>query len=422
MDEFVPVLFVGVLHLSDGPAPDALRRALDALQSALPLLRVSITDNNGSQYFALSDNPRPIPLDIVKRTSAEQWREIAEIELNTAIDTAVEPLVRCKYLNGARKSDLVITVHHTIIDSRSGTMLIHRILELCDESGSGNSEGAAAGEQTIASPMEALFPRRLTGMRRIFPVAAFLARQAALEVRYRIRLGNRQVTHAETASRCRTLSIELPREDTAKLVRRSRNHGMPLNSLLHAAMLQSVAKRRYGSQSLLMRGISFADMRPYLESPPEAEALGVYISMLPYTVEMAPEIDFWWLAGEIGQQIYLATKHDDKFIAPQMSKYLVRMLIARHSMRLGMIALSYVGPVALHETYGRTKVDGLSGFVSNNVLGPELAAFGALLHGRLKMDFLYHERDMGAAEASEIAEDVRTTLVSVANEKDQVAT
>ncbi len=412
MDDFVPVLFVGALHLSNGPAPDVLRMALAALQARHPLLRVGLDRRGADYFFVEAPEPRPVPLTLARRDGPDHWRALAEHELNTAMETTVAPLMRCTFLHGDTDSDLILTFHHTIIDSRAGLAIVDELLRLCAE-----PEPAEAGAETPSlaplAPLHALYPpdyRGWSGMRR---TAGFIARQIAEEARYRLRLKGRQPLHAQTPTRCRILGMTLDREATAALARQARKHRVPLNSLLHAAMLIALARRRYAGQALPMRGLTFADMRPYLAPPPTAEDLGVYISMLHYTVAMTPDSDLMQLAETVRDHIYRATKHDDKYIAPLLARHLVRMLVRRKTMRLGMIALSYVGPLDLAETYGKTVVTGLSGFVSNNVLGPELAGFGCLLHGRLSLDFLYLDSDMDADEAAEIVDGIRQCLESV---------
>lgn len=421
MDDFVPVLFVGVLHLTDAPRADVLRRALDILQHRHPLLRVAIKKSGGEPRFVEADDPPPIPLTIVARNSPEHWRTIAEDELNTAIDTATPPLLRCTLVEGDGEAEFIFTFHHTIIDSRAGMMMVHHLLTIAAELEAGNDPAPDYPPLEALPAMEDRYPARCSGWRRAPRLLAYVARQMATEAAYRLRLKGRQQLHANATPRCRIAGFELPPDRTKALVRQARKRRMPLNSLLHAAMVKSVADNLYGGESVPMRGIAFADMRPYLAPPPAAEEFGVCISMLPYTVDMAPETDIWSLAAHVGDGIYRATKHDDKFMAPLLAKQLVQTLIARRSMRLGMVALSYVGPVKLEQSYGRATVRCLSGFVSNNVLGPELAAFGSLLHGRLKMDFLYLETDMDERKARKVVGDVETILLSAARDTERNA-
>ncbi len=419
MDEFVPVLFVGVLHLTNGPAAKVLRQALSLMQRRHPLLRVAIANRGGNRHFVGSGNPPEIPLKVLKRTGTDQWREVAERELNTAVDTSRPPLCRCTYLQGSADSEFIFTFHHTIIDSRAGMTFVDELLSLCADIETGVRFDDTRPVLKPLPAMEDLYPPRFKGWHRYLPLATFIARQMAKEVVYRLKLKGRQQISKNSDARCRIMSVKLDCEVTSALVRQARSHRLSLNNILHAAMAAGVARHRYRDQSVPMRGIAFADMRPYLVPSPSAADLGVYISMLPYTINAGRGETIWAQAGEIGRQIYRAIKYNDKFIAPLFSKHLLRTLISRRSMRLGMIALSYAGPVRLGETYGNIGLKGLSGFISNNVLGPELAAFGALIHGCLSLDFLYLDSDMDAREAAQIVTCIHDILLSLCTQPGQ---
>ena len=409
MDDFAPVLFVGVLRLSNGPSADRLRQVISKLQARHPLLRVSIVAGNKGPMFSESGGGPDIPLTVVARDGPEHWRSVAETELNRPMDTATPPLFRCTYLTGELDSEFVFTFHHTIIDSRAGVSLVDELLTICG--------GQNASTQQIAPlqplpAMEDLYPPQLTGWRRPLMIARYLIGQLLRELSYRRGLKGRQIVHKGAASKNFALTTVLDADVTRVIVRAARKRLLPLNSLLNAAILICLARHRYPGERIPMRGLSFADMRPYLQPSPTAHDMGVYISMLPHTVDMAPDVDIWRLAGEIGSQIYAATKAGDKFLAALLSKNLISMMLSRRTMRLGMTALSYVGPIKLSTTYGAIKVRGLSGFVANNVLGPELAAFGSIQDNRLTMDFLYLDADMNADEAQAIVDDFVDLLKS----------
>ncbi len=412
MDGFVPVLFVGVLRLTNGPSADQLRGAIGRLQTRHPLLRVSIVDREDGPMFQEWDDEIGVPLVVLARDGPDHWRGVAETELNRPLDTATPPLFRFTYLTGEPDSELVFTFHHTIIDSRAGVSLVDEMLALC--AGIDASADAALPLNPLPA-MEDLYPQRLSGWRRPMHVARYLVDQLIGEAKYRRGLKRRQIVHKSTSSKNRVVTTTLPAGATRAIVRAARKRRMPLNSLLNAALLISVARHRYRGMRVPMRGLSFADMRPYLQPPPAGRDMGVYISMLPYTVEMAPEKNAWQLASDISGQIYAATKGDDKFLAPLLGKRLIAMLISRRSMRLGMAALSYAGPIKLATRYGAIKVRGLSGFIANNVLGPEIATFGTIQDNRLTMDFLYLDADMNADEAQAIVDEVVGLLKSPKN-------
>ncbi|MEX0343884.1 MAG: condensation domain-containing protein [Rhizobiaceae bacterium] len=412
MDGFVPVLFVGVLRLTNGPEPEVLSRALAALQTKRLMLRTGIVQKGRDYFFVENKHPPSIPLTVLKRVDGRHWRKIAEDELNTSMVTEA-PLFRCAYLVGEQESELVFTFHHTIIDSRAGLSLVDQLMQLCI----GEDGEAASPGQEYQPPLENLYPERLRGWRRPLRVLQYLGGQLREEVAYRFRLKGRQPVDGSSVARNKVLTTSLTAGMTSDIARAVRKERLPLNGLLHAVMLIAVHQCRYSGKHIPMRGLSFADMRPYLSQKPPAEEMGMYMSMLPYTVTISQHTDVWSLAHAIQEQLYRATKRDDKFLAPLLSLKLVSMLLSRRSMRIGMAALSYAGPLKLPEQYGDIEVQGLSGFVTNNVLGPELGVFGTILHDRLNLDFVYLDTDMTDSEAEELVGAIVRLLASLAGDE-----
>ncbi|MHC4621171.1 MAG: phthiocerol/phthiodiolone dimycocerosyl transferase family protein [Planctomycetota bacterium] len=412
MDQFAPLTAVLVLRLGHAPSPKALRQALDILQRHQPLLQAYLVKRNGQYYFQQAQNASPIPLQITQRQSDDQWRDVAEDELNTNINTVTAPMARCTYIHTEGhddRSEVVFACHHTIIDQASGVVFFQKLLSLC--------AAIDAGEQvddyprlSPLPPMENLYPPAFKGAGRVWRTASFMVRQMREEIRYRRGLGNRQQLHVDTPTRCRILTMQLSKQATTALVKRTRRKRVSLNSALNAAMLLAVSKHIYAGQNIPMRGLTFAGLRPYLKPPLSGENLGSYISMLQYTVQVSAGRDYWDLAAEICDQVYRSTKNGDKFIAALVSKYLIQLLVRYKPARMGITALSYVGAINLERSYGPTQVLGLHGFISNNAISPEYAGFAKILFGELSWDLEYLESDMDYATAQVIANEIREIL------------
>lgn len=407
MDNFVPVIFVGALHLKNGPAPEVMQAALETLQSRNQALQIKLLRQNREMFF-VTDKAK-IKMARRERLNDETWRTIVEDELNTPINTDCAPLFRATYLYGEPNSELVISFHHTIVDNRSGMVFVDELLSLCREISEGQTI-ASTPDMALLAPMEQFYPPQFTGIRGAFQTLSFVCRQMLAEIVFRKKLGNRQTIHDTVESRCQITVRTLSKDETRVLEKETRRNRTPMNSLIQAAMMSSVADRFYPDQTLPMRGISFADMRPFLKPPMDGKPLGVYISMLIYAVDMSPTRALHELAKDIQSQLYRASKSADKFIAPLLSRHLMGMLVKRKSMRMGMIALSFAGPMKLSQNYGTTNLVGLSGFVSNNVLGPELAAYGKIINGQLSIDFLSLDKDMDRSTAEAVADSVMDKL------------
>ena len=177
-----------------------------------------------------------------------------------------------------------------------------------------------------------------------------------------------------------------------------------------AAMLQAVARLIYKGQDLPLRYFTFADLRPYLKPPVSEENLGTYHSVMRSTIQVKGKQEFWDLAQRINQQVYDAFKRGDKFISPLLTPQMMRMIIKLKSMRMGTTALSYHGNVKLLSSYGRTRVTGIRGYISNFSLGPLYTAAVRLFNKEFLWDILYLDSDMDLSLAQSIADEILGTL------------
>ncbi|HAV78821.1 MAG TPA: hypothetical protein DCX53_15835, partial [Anaerolineae bacterium] len=213
-------------------------------------------------------------------------------------------------------------------------------------------------------------------------------------------------------SRGRILPVQFPFDLVEPFAHRARKEGVTLNSALNAALLLSINRHLYAGEELPMRTFSFADLRPYVTPPLPAENLGLFISMMRYTVDVNSG-DFWSLVRDLHQKIYDSLKSGDKFVAAIMVEGLMKMVTRFNSFRMGTSALNYTGVVPVQTDYGMTKVVGIHGFVSAYGLGPEFASQAQLFNDRLFWDFTYLEEDMDEGMVKAIVDEIKGILKSV---------
>ena len=406
-DAFSPLNLVSIARLSDGPSPGAVRQALDALQARRPELRASIAARDGRLYFE-AGGPAPIPLQIVTPRSEHEWQSVAEAELNQRLPSAAGPLARCTYLyrpGPAAPSEIVLTLHHTIVDGGSALGLWRELLKLA---GGATPDGPAP--QTLAPPSEQLFPPRFRGGRRSWTILRFMAAQMADELAYQVRAGRRPPIHAQAHNRL--LARRVPAPVTAALVRRCRAERVTVHSALSAALLLAVQGRLYAGRATTLRGITFGNLRPYLRPPVTAQEPGCHIALLRYSAPLAAGQSFWPLARRINQQVTQMGRRGERFAALVLAPMLVSTTNRLQAVRLADIALSYVGPTDLPEAFGGSRLLGLHAFVSNHRLGPEYTATVQLADGELWWDIVYLDTDLEVAQAEAIAGDVEEILAT----------
>jgi hypothetical protein len=182
---------------------------------------------------------------------------------------------------------------------------------------------------------------------------------------------------------------------------------------MNAAMLLAVRSRLYEGRARALRYITFADLRRKLKPPLEPEHLGAALAMLRLTVDLpAGEAvtDLWTLADRVSTQVLRAGHRGEPFLAHMLSPMVLTTMLRHKPGRMAATALSYTGPTRLERRYGQTEVRGLDAFVSNNHIGPEMAAQVRLLWGELWWDFLYLEQELEKATAEAIVEQILDLL------------
>lgn len=436
-----PFVVVVVLRLEGGPSPERLAGALSSLGRRHPLLQVRIVEEDGSFWFE-SDGTPPIPLRVVERAGEDGWMELAEEELNSPLDAAAGPLLRCTYLappapTGSARSEIVLTFHHAAMDAVSTTTLVTDLLHRCGPAAeparkvAGTFEevaeevagtfGEVAGEvagtsgaKSALPPAEERFPPAWRGLRGRGRLAGFVARQLADEVAYRLRTRGGRLPPIPTGARCRILPLELPAEATSALARTARRHGATVNGALAAAFLLAANRRLYGEGAAALRYMTFADLRPHVVPPVRDGSLGGYLAMLRYTARLRPGMGLWELARKVSRQVSDGGRRGDRFASLRMSEWVIRTLIRRGAARMSATAVSYSGVARLERSFGPIELRGLRAFVSNFELGPEYTALARLLDGRLQLDVVYLDGDMERPLARELADDILTSLAAAA--------
>jgi len=413
-DDVTPFNVVAVLQIA-GDLPEVkLRSALDEWQRRHRLLRARIVPA-GKEYFFHFDVTRPIPLEVSPAAGPESWIAAAQDALHLPFELTAGPLVRCRYLLGQSGGDLIITVHHTIIDAASATHVFGELLALCagpsTRLGAGQApEMAAETAQEGQRPAAALFPVEFTGLRFARAAAAFMGRQMVDEITFQWRSRGVRKPPIAASGRCCILPIRFSPALTDSLIHASRRQRVTLNAILSAGLMAAVQRRLYPSKRAPLRHIIFADLRPRLRTPVPNSVLGCLLTMFRFTVNVERDGGFWPLARAIQQSTQRAAQSGERYLSYAMSPGMMKMILGTKAFRMGATALSYSGPTALPVNYGSFEITGLHAFAANMTLGPEYSALVRLFRGELWWDILYLDSDMDAAGAQAIAGEMQAIL------------
>ncbi|TNE53084.1 MAG: hypothetical protein EP344_15200 [Bacteroidetes bacterium] len=404
-NEAAPLSVTCVLQLSVAPAAAEVDAALAQLQQRYPLLQAGIIRRNGRYRFHRLEPLVPIPCRVLPGTGRKAWQPAATELINTRFDRS-GPLMKCVYLPDpeVKKSELLVTFHHAIIDSISARLLLHELLCLLG--------GVALPAPGVwEHPVQ--FPRRFQGLRLAGRFGAFLLRQFQSEWQY-----GRSGAQAKIPDHGRNaiLSIEYSPEFTRKLTLRLGRAGLSLNSVLLAVITQVVLQYKYeGQQVRWARAISFADLRAALEPPVPDDILGCYISMLRLELPVQPGQEVLSLATYLQKAIFRGGRRGEPFLMFRLSKYLVRMTLWLKRQRLGVAALSFMGTLNLDRTYGPVQLDHVQAFITNNQYGPEFSAFGKILFGALSLDFTYLPAETSPEQAANMVAAIKLKLEEIAD-------
>jgi len=398
-NQHAPFVIVSVLSMENAPLPNVVKSALEQLQKRQPFLRACIVNGRFEALPSLG-----FPFTIIERTSPDQWREIAEQEMAFCYDHATGPLFRATYIYKDGYGDLVLNVHHAIMDAASGMNLLDEFLSLC----AGEMTDLPALEPALA--MEEIFPAAYRGLRRVFNLTSYALAQISDMLRFMWRTRGKRTPSVHLGGGGHIATLVLPEELIDSLSRRGRKYGVTLNSLLNTALVLAVNRHLYDGQALPMQTFAFANLRPYTKPPTASVPLANYISMMRFTVDVFGEKDFWDLARDLHVKIYRALKQGDKFNASLMSESLLKMFTTMKSMRFGATALNYSGRVPLKTQYSNIRLVGLHGFVSGYDLGPEMASQARLFNDQIWWNFIYLDTDMDADLAGKIIGEVKAIL------------
>jgi hypothetical protein len=412
--EYMPFNAVGILHLINSPKPDVVQRSLLMLQDRHPILKMRITKEKGQYYFVSESTPE-IHLDILKRESADHWRPVCEEELNHTFDIEKGPLVRLRYVYSEvlpAEAEIVLTCHHSIIDAVSVVRIFHELLSLCDTLRK-NGEPQDLSPLPLLLPEESYYPAPFKGLSAKSHILRFMFTQMGDEIQYRRLTRGKRKPPIHDRARCCIFTAKLSPEHTDGVIRQSRKNRVSLNSCLSAAMILSVTNNLYDNQDLPIRHFTFADLRPYLKPPVTENNLGSYHSMMRLTVPVHKDQNFWDLAQQVNQKVYLASKKGHKFVQPLLSAKMMRMFIGMKKMRMATTALSYPGVTKIQPAYGETQVKDVHGFVSNFPIGPEFTATARIFDRQLLLDTVYLDSDMDRTKAQLISDEILAILQSV---------
>lgn len=360
-----------------GPLPEArLRAGIDELQRRHPLLRSRLTREQGEAVFTTSEF-RSIPVRVIGRADKDMWRRLAETELLECLEVESGPLMRIVILRLAEAdaTDILMIVHHAIMDAVASTLVIRDLLLFV----------AGSEELLVPLPMLPPLPELLVEgedtPRPCIPApnpSPVIPLQQASAPTFKIR----EVT----------LEPELTRGIIAACTRRK----VTVHSLLCASFAQQIARSRGERPNVIIS--CPVNLRPRLRVD-VGDAVGLYMTMVDVLLESGSSSSVWSFARAFQARLRERsgpTAVDSLFALDSMLKSLTRgrelpIPLPRHD-----LSVSNLGQIPIPTRYGDLELESLHGL---SCAPGEAVVFVVSVQGRMCLTL--GTREMPSAAVAE---------------------
>lgn len=388
-----------------GPLSDEnIRSALNQLQKRHQLLQCGIGKHQGRYFFEKLPPTASLPLQVVPISVEQSWKDQTQLLLNTTFGIN-RPLLNAHFLRpdaSTEQGQILLHLHHALIDGISARLLLSEFLQLI-------------GGETLNDLQDPLkrapsYPKPFQKWQGLGKRLRFLFKEIQGERQfYRKGLRSKIPSKDQNA----ILSIELDKATSTRILRRAGTLRISPNSLISAAMLQAIYKKRGTGAPQLMRSVAFADMRKRMEPPVEAQALGCHIAMTRFSVTVSSKSTLISIAQDLWQHMYLAGKKGDLYFFSQLATRMMKVSFGLKKFRLANAALSYIGPLQLKKHYGPIELLNIRTYITNNRLGPSITAFGKYLFGKISLDLNYLTYEFEEAEVLEMVQEIKASLEDI---------
>ncbi|MHA1112170.1 MAG: condensation domain-containing protein [Promethearchaeota archaeon] len=264
-----------------------LRDAIKKLQSRHTLLRVRVEiDGEGTPWFT-SEGIKEIPIEVLPRKDNNSWIEIYDKACRQPFDYNQRPGIRFYLLNSNEMTEILIFEHHLFCDGKSLAFLARDLMEFLGNPGK--------EVEILADPLPIngeTIPKdhKLGGLMlkivgKINDKLAPEKEDFDFEDYFELHKAYwKKFNH-------KTISIELTEEETQKIVHKSKENGVSVNSALASAFAgaQRIVQGKKPFHSKIGVGV---DLRNRI-NPPMGESMGFYAGVVNPEFKYNPKKSMW---------------------------------------------------------------------------------------------------------------------------------
>lgn len=355
-----------------------LYHALFRLQQKHPLLNAVITyDKNNRPYFtATKERPVKIPVEIRPRHSDDDWRAETVKQWQTPFKTDQEPMLRVLWLKGDRVSDILLVIHHTLIDGSALLSIMTAFFKLIDNS------DADVGQEDPIKGLADIVPEEVLENRKIKLKVSLISKVATLAL-WLLPAGRKAVER----QRDYLIPWKIEEDMTTEISKLCRNSGITVNTLLCTVLLQAFKDvRKENAHNKISCPVDLRTINRKIKK----DSIFAFGSM--FVVSAYPELDFMTNAKAIQKDIKSKVKKLDPYlmlmvlekahpILHKFSRYL------KHGKSSNDCMFSNMGRMIFPYQYGTFEIETI---YTPTVIGPlgNTTSFMVSVY-RGKMDFAF---------------------------------
>lgn len=267
---------------------DTLRSAIVKIRKRHPLLGVHLEFDEYHQAWFTSSNTLDIPLKTYTRTSEESWLEACRKENSIPFQLDKEPLLRVLWVKTSSPvSEVVLVGQHSICD---GISLVYLMRDLLTYLADPDMEVEVLNTPPTLDQAANLNEIKVNWLIKLL-LTRFASKWKEKEVIFTTE-DFRPFQDVYNAAGYQVITHEMNQQETEKLIRVSREHGVTVNSLLYSALISAQLEIEGTEKKYLERMMMPISLREHLD-PPIGDVVGMYAGGETFSHKMKLKKEFW---------------------------------------------------------------------------------------------------------------------------------
>lgn len=277
-----------LLHFDKGLEVEAIRAVFSFLQEHHDALRMTFKTDQGNVYQYNHGTGYPLQLDVYELTElADPEKELATISGNiqAGIDLAAGPLMRLGLFKTNAGDKLLIVIHHLVIDGISWRILLEDLTVLYHQFQNGQQLSVGAKSDSFKSWAEQL--KCFANSQRCIEQIVYWKELEKREWK-KIRQVQSETLFVKNS---KTLSVELPEDQTALLLTTANNtFNTQVNDLLLTALALTI-REVFNNREVLLN-LEGHGRESIIDDINVHRTVGWFTSIYPVLFELENEYDF----------------------------------------------------------------------------------------------------------------------------------